>query len=122
VVGEDLGEGIFAFGLDERVDGARRELVKSFVGWREDGERDRALQGVYQACGLDGSARVVWSVELSAFSTMFFVGYMAAPPTMGSFCAIADTLVKASAKVITAGNRCFFTLGPFCPLFSGLPT
>src|SRR6201996_2452769 len=29
---------------------------------------------------------VVWSCEFTAFSTIFFEGYIAAPPTIGSFC------------------------------------
>src|SRR5580704_10790091 len=45
---------------------------------------------------------VVWSCELSAFSTIFFVGNMAAPPTIGSSWAKALEAEVASA---TANNR-----------------
>jgi hypothetical protein len=31
---------------------------------------------------LTAATRVVWSFELTAFSTMVFVGYIAAPPTI----------------------------------------
>src|ERR1700684_147458 len=38
---------------------------------------------------LTAATRVVWSFELTAFWTMVLVGYMAAPPTMGSLGAAA---------------------------------
>src|SRR5208283_2238375 len=54
---------------------------------------------------------VVWSCELTAFSTMFLVGYIAAPPTSGSFWArtvAADrervTATRTARTVLLDGN------------------
>jgi len=55
--------------------------------------KGRRVERVHQASALTAVTSVVWMGELTALSTMVFDGYMAAPPTMGSFmspiCAVA---------------------------------
>ncbi len=63
VVGEDLDEGGLVLRLDERVNGAGGQLVKRFVGGREDGEGAGAFEGVDQAAALTAATRVVWSLS-----------------------------------------------------------
>src|SRR6202044_4069909 len=48
---------------------------------------------------------VVWSLELTAFCTMFFDGYIGAPPTVTVFsaiCANSGAGATVAAKAITA--------------------
>jgi hypothetical protein len=55
------------------------------------------------------ATRVLWMGELTAFSTMFLVGYIAAPPTVGSaFWATAETDVRAIAAPAIRVSRDFF--------------
>ena len=95
MVGQDLGELVFVLRLQQRLDRTRRQFVEGFVGWSKHGERSGALQQCpTNPAAFTAATRVVWSLELTAFSTMFLVGYMAAPPTIGSE---AATAVKATA-------------------------
>jgi hypothetical protein len=48
MVGEDLVEGVFVLGLDERLDCARWELGEGLIGGGEDGEGAGAVEGVDQ--------------------------------------------------------------------------
>ena len=52
--------------------------------------------------------------ELTAFSTMFFVGYISAPPTMGSFWAEALMDVMARAATAIAARSVFFMVVILC--------
>ena len=54
MVGKDLDEGVFIFGLEERVDGPGGELGEGIVGGGKDGERTLGLEGGYQSGSLDG--------------------------------------------------------------------
>jgi hypothetical protein len=59
---------------------------------------------------------VVWIGELTAFSTMVLEGYIAAPPTMGSFmsiCAVALNVVTAKAAAARDARNVFFMVFPF---------
>src|SRR5277367_6448112 len=57
---------------------------------------------------LTAATRVLWIGELAAFSTMVLVGYIVAPPTVGSFCAWALREVRARAAAASVARRVFF--------------
>ena len=63
---------------------------------------------------LTAATSVVWMGELTAFSTMVLEGYIAAPPTMGSFMspiwAVAPNVVSASAARATDARNVFFMM------------
>ena len=48
------------------------------------------------------ATRVVWSLELTAFSTMFLVGYIGAPPTIGVAAWPARALTAKAAPIAIA--------------------
>ena len=54
VIGEDFDEGVFVLRLDEGVDGAGGEFGEGIVSRGEDGEGTGAVEGVDEACSLDG--------------------------------------------------------------------
>ena len=60
---------------------------------------------------LTAATRVVWMGELAAFCTMFLVGYISAPPTMGSFWAEALMDVMARAATAMRCEECLFHCG-----------
>ena len=114
VIGEDLRQRRLVLRLDQRVDGARRQLREGCVGRRE--HRERALPDSVSTspAALTAATSVVWSFELTAFWTMFRVGYIAAPPTIGLCAAagMASVVAEPSARAIERVNlRMCFLLG-----------
>ena len=60
------------------------------------------------------ATRVVWMGELAAFCTMVLVGYISAPPTVGSFWAEALMDVMARAATAIAARNVFFIVVILC--------
>ncbi len=84
VVGEDLGERGLVLGHHQGVDGAGGSLAKASLVGAKTVNGPGELRVSTRPAALTAATRVVWMGELTAFSTMVLVGYMAAPPTMGS--------------------------------------
>lgn len=82
VVGEDFREVGLVLRLDQRFNFASRQFGESFVGRSEDRERTLLFSVSTKPAALTAATSVVWSLELTAFSTMVLLGYMAAPPTI----------------------------------------
>ena len=87
MVGKDLDEGIFVFRLDECFDCAGGELAKASSVGAKTVKGPGLLRVSTKPPALTAATRVLWIGELTAFSTMVLVGYISAPPTVGSFCA-----------------------------------
>ena len=118
VIGQDLGELRLVLRLQQCVDGACRQRRKGFVGRREDREGAGPLERLHENfAALTAATRVVWSFELTAFSTMFLVGYIGAPPTIGSSAAIAPA---PRARTMTAAVLANLRFMPDSSLISAL--
>jgi hypothetical protein len=53
MVGEDRDQLLLVFGLQEVLEGIRRELGKGCVSWGKDGERSFPFQGADESCSVE---------------------------------------------------------------------
>lgn len=107
MVGQNFSQVGFVLRLDQSFDGACWQLGKGFVCRSEYGKRTLLLSVSTRPAALTAATSVVWSFELTAFSTMVLLGYIAAPPTITvSAAKLSVAVTERNAKQAAAAIFC----------------
>jgi len=85
VIGENAGKLVLVLWFEQRLDGPGGQFVEGLVNRREPLNGPGLTSGSTRPAAFTAATSVVWSFELTAFSTMFFEGNMGAPPTSTVF-------------------------------------